>query len=183
MICITKILLHACCAPCGAYVIEELKKRGFEVAVYYCNPNVYPCEEYVRRRDESVRYCAETGIEMIEGEYDHRGWLGAVKGLEREPEGGARCRACYRLRLLKTAEMAKKEGCQWFGTTLSISPHKDSSVINEIGAAVGREAGVQFLAEDWKLHDGFKKSCEISRAHQFYRQTYCGCEFSMRKKS
>ena len=177
-----KFLLHACCAPCGAYVIEELQERGFDVTVYYYNPNIYPIEEYMRRRDESVRYCKEIGVALKEGIYNHEEWQRIVKGLEQEPEGGLRCAVCYRARLAHTAAIAGDGGFGWFGTTLSISPHKKSEVINKIGTEVGEEAGVRFLAEDWKLHDGFKKSCAFSRTHQFYRQTYCACEVSIRKK-
>jgi hypothetical protein len=175
-----KFLLHACCAPCGAYVIKQLKKQGYEVAVFFANDNIYPVEEYEKRKNEIKRYCAENEINFFEDEYRPEEWSEIIKGLENELEGGKRCEVCFRYRLEKTAKKAKENGFDFFGSTLSISPHKNSEIINKIGKEVGEKNGASFFGADWKENNGFKCSCEISRANGFYRQNYCGCRFSIR---
>ena len=175
-----KFLLHACCAPCAVYVIKVLQERGFEVTVFFYNPNIHPLGEYEKRRDELMNYCQQKEISFIEGEYEIKKWFGLVRGLENEPEGGKRCEVCYRMRLQKTAELAVQGGYAYFGSTLSISPHKKADKINEIGQQLVVEYGVEFYAENWKKKDGFKISCEMSRQQGFYRQTYCGCVYSQK---
>jgi len=175
-----RFLLHSCCAPCGVYVIEQLQKQGYAVSVFYSNDNIYPAEEYERRKGEIEKYCQKNGIEFLEDEYKPEKWLAAVSGLESQPEGGARCAICFKYRLNKTAKKAKELGFDAFGSTLSISPHKNSEVINRVGEEAEKEIGVTFLAIDWKENNGFRCSCEISKANNFYRQNYCGCQFSMR---
>jgi predicted adenine nucleotide alpha hydrolase (AANH) superfamily ATPase len=181
-----KVLLHACCAPCGGHIIKELQKDGFDVSVFYFNPNIYPEKEYIVRRDEMKKYCEGIEIEFIEAEYDHKDWLEKIRGFEKEPEGGRRCEICYRMRMKKTAEYAKEKffsaqgGPAWgWETSLSISPHKNYEKIKNIGDELEKEFEVKFIGRDWKKKDGFKCSCELSRANNFYRQNYCGCEFSI----
>jgi len=174
-----KILLHACCAPCAGQVLEELTQRGFKITVFFYNPNIYPEKEYYIRRDEIKAYCLKKQFEFIEGDYGHSKWLEQVKHLAQEPEGGKRCELCYECRLRKTAEYASQQGFQIFASTLSISPHKKAGKINAFGCQLAQKYDLEFYVEDWKKKDGFKKSCQISHRENFYRQTYCGCEFSL----
>ncbi len=177
-----KFLLHACCAPCGAFVFEELKKQ-FEVSCYFYNPNIWPSSEYEKRRNECKRYCERNKIPFVEERYEPEIWDNKVKGLESEPEGGKRCEKCFELRLTKTTEYAKNNNFDFFATTLTISPHKDSNTINKIGREVGEKLDIAFFEADWKKNDGYKKSCEISKKKGFYRQNYCGCRYSLSKNN
>lgn len=161
-------------------MIEQLQKQGYAVSVFYSNDNIFPASEYERRKNEIKNYCQKNGIEFLEDEYFPEEWLKAVSGLENEPEGGKRCAVCFKYRLGKTAKKAKELGFDAFGSTLSISPHKNSEVINRAGKEVEAESGVPFLVADWKENNGFRCSCEVSKANNFYRQNYCGCQFSMR---
>lgn len=172
-----RLLLHVCCAPCSTHVIERLRK-DFDITCYFYGPNIHPEEEYEKRAKESRDYCAEEGIRFLEGEYDASDWLEAVKGHEEDEEGGDRCIICYGYRLRNTAEMAKRRGCEWFATTLTISPHKSAKAINQIGSEIASDVGIMFLEEDFKKKDGFKKSVQMSKEHDLYRQAYCGCVFS-----
>jgi len=174
-----KILLHTCCAPCGAYVIEQLQK-DFKVTVYFYNPNIHPFEEYEKRKGEIEQFCQRHGIKFIEEKYCPADWFLAVKGLESEPERGRRCLVCFKMRLGKTAEFARENGFDLFTTTLTISPHKRTDQIFAAGQEAEEKSGTKFLAQDWKLSDGFKCSCKISKKENFYRQRYCGCVFSKR---
>jgi epoxyqueuosine reductase len=171
-----KLLLHTCCAPCSAYVLELL--RNFEVSVFYYNPNINTLEEYERRKKECQKYCEKNGINFIEVVYKPKEWFIYIEGLEKEPEGGKRCEKCFELRLTKTAEFAKNHDFDAFATTLSISPHKNSKLINQIGNRIAEKICLDFYEADWKKEDGFKKSCEISKKEGFYRQNYCGCAYS-----
>ncbi|HRY59836.1 MAG TPA: epoxyqueuosine reductase QueH [Patescibacteria group bacterium] len=175
-----KLLLHTCCAPCSAYVLKLLET--FDVSVFYYNPNIDTADEYEKRKNECQKYCEKNGIKFIEITYQPKEWQLYIEGLESEPEGGKRCEKCFELRLTKTAEFALKNGFDYFATTLSISPHKNSKLINEIGNKIANQFGLKFLEADWKKEDGYKKSCEISRNEGFYRQNYCGCKYSNWKK-
>jgi len=174
------ILLQVCCIGCGAYAIEVLKKEYNKVCLYFYNPNIWPQEEYFRRLEDAQRVSREYDLEIIYEKYDHDQWLKKVQGLENEPEKGKRCLLCYEDRLLQTAQKAREIGYEFFSTTLTISPHKSAEVLCYIGRSVGEKIGVQFLDIDFKKNDGFKKSCELSRKLNLYRQNYCGCEFSKR---
>lgn len=174
-----KLLLHVCCAPCGAGV-AELLNRNFNVTGFFYNPNIQPGEEYQKRRLEVERYFQDENLPLIAGDYDIDQWFEAIKGLENEPEGGRRCEACYQFRLVKTAQLAKNNGFEWFATTLTISPHKKAETVNRIGQELGWEHGLKFYEADFKKNDGFKKSCDLARELGFYRQNYCGCLFSRR---
>jgi len=168
------ILLHVCCAPCSTEVISRLG----DVTMFYYNPNIEPVSEYEKRLSDAKRLAKELGVSIIEGDYDNDAWRKAVRGLEDDPENGKRCAVCYEYRLNKTAEYAALHGFDAFTTTLTISPHKDADLINSIGTAVVKKHGVEFLSENFKKEDGYRKSIEHSHKHGLYRQKYCGCSFS-----
>lgn len=176
-----KVLFHACCAPCLTYSIEKLEQEGYDVTVYFYNPNIHPESEYNQRLDELVKYCDNKGYELIVDNKDVEGWYKITQSLKEEKEGGKRCSVCFGMRLGETAKRAKTEGCDAFCTTLTISPHKNSTVINAIGRKIAKDYDVEFIEENFKKNDGFKKSLVISKNHNMFRQTYCGCEYSIRK--
>lgn len=175
-----KLLLHSCCGPCSSYVLEYLSKY-FEITLYYYNPNIYPPEEYEKRLINQEKVVEKTGwATLMPSKYDHGEFLTAVKGLETEPEGGARCTECFKIRLLKTAKAARNGGFDYFATTLSVSPHKNAALLGELGEKIGEEYGVKHLPSDFKKREGYKRSIELSKELDLYRQDYCGCEFSKR---
>lgn len=174
-----KLLLHICCAGCGAYVSSVLREE-FEVNLYYYNPNIFPEFEYDARLLEVKRIGEEFGLELLIGGNDHKEWLKKIKGKESEPERGERCRICYQDRLESTALLAAKRGIGYFASTLSVSPHKDAAIISLIGKELEKSHDVGFLDRDFKKQDGFKKSLALSKDLKIYRQNYCGCEFSRR---
>jgi len=176
-----KVLLHDCCAPCGAQVVNALREDGHEVSVYFYNPNISPEDEYNLRLAEMKRYCAKTKTPLIVGKYEHDEWLLIVKGLESEPEGGKRCEKCFQKRLAEVAQKAQEENFEAFATTLTISPHKNAEVINKIGHELADFYGLKFIDTVWRKNEGYKKSCQISTEEGFHRQNYCGCEFSIRE--
>ncbi len=185
------LFLHSCCAPCSSYVLEYLS-RYFEITVFYYNPNIYPPSEYEERTSEQERLIREFNgeweneadrhpIHFVAGTYVPDDFYAAAKGLEQEPEGGARCTECFKLRLSEAAREAKAGGFDFFTTTLTISPLKDAERLNRIGEEMGKEYGVEFLPSDFKKKNGYKRSTELSREHALYRQNYCGCVFSKRE--
>lgn len=179
-----KLLLHACCGPCSSAVLEQLCAY-FDITVLYYNPNTWPEEEYRRRGEELKRFVAlahPLGVRVVEDVYDPQRFYAAVKGLENEPERGARCTVCYRLRMRRAAEYAAQNGFEWFTTTLSLSPHKDAKRINEIGAQLEKEFGVKHLPSDFKKRNGYLRSLQLSAEYGLYRQDYCGCEFSAKAR-
>lgn len=174
-----KLLLHACCAPCASACIERVKDF-FDTVVFFYNPNMDSEEEYARRANEMKRISAAFNIGCVINDYNPEEFYFAVKGLENEREGGARCAVCFYLRLKKTAEYALKNGFEYFTTTLTVSPLKNADKLNAIGKAVGNEVGVKFLPSDFKKKNGYKRSIDLSKEYGLYRQNYCGCEFSKR---
>ena len=178
---VPKLLLHVCCAPCSSYCLEYLSEY-FEITVFYFNPNISIKEEYEHRLNEEKRYISlkefKHPIKITESRYDPQEFFAAVKGLEREPEGGLRCRECFKLRLEESAKKAKELGFDYFTTTLTISPLKNAELLNEIGAQMGVKYGVSWLYSDFKKKEGYKRSIELSREYDLYRQNYCGCVFS-----
>ncbi|MDD4607080.1 MAG: epoxyqueuosine reductase QueH [Patescibacteria group bacterium] len=174
------ILLHACCAGCASQVIEFLKP-DFDITVYFYNPNIQPKEEYNKRLQDIRKICLIYNIKLIEGEYEIEKWLGFINGHELDVEGGERCNLCFKFRLEKTVQQAKKLGFKNFTTTLSISPHKNFSKIKEIGLDLESKYDIIFYSADFKKQDGFKKSLELSQKYNLYRQNYCGCVFSLNK--
>ncbi len=174
-----KLLLHSCCGPCSTTVITMLKEY-FDITVFYYNPNIEPREEYEKRKSEQIRLIKELGSEFVkflESDYANEEFRSVTKGLEEEKEGGARCSVCFKLRLEKTALKAKELDYEYFGTTLTVSPYKNSYIINEIGAMLEKNFGVKYLYSDFKKNDGYKKSIELSKKYNLYRQNYCGCLF------
>ncbi|MBI5043916.1 MAG: epoxyqueuosine reductase QueH [Nitrospirae bacterium] len=172
-----KLLLHICCAPCSTAVIERLKDK-FEITGYFYDPNIHPEEEYMRRLGEAKELYNKIGIPLIEAQYDAEIWFKLTENLKQELEGGKRCKVCYDMRLEKAAEFAKENGFDIFTTVLSISPHKKASVINSIGRGLSEKYGIKFYEADFKKKDGFKRSLELSRKYNLYRQDYCGCIYS-----
>lgn len=177
------LLLHACCAPCSSYVLEYLHER-FDITLYFCNPNIAPEEEYEYRKNELKRLVREMGLDIsvIEEEYDPEPFYRLAKGLEELPERGERCRNCIGYRLKMAGAKAAELHLDYFTTTLTISPHKDCAFINECGALVSAECGVEYLFSDFKKHEGYKRSIELSREYDLYRQNYCGCVYSRAEK-
>ncbi len=174
------LLLHCCCAPCATHPIMLLRD-GFDITIFFYNPNIYPDNEYRLRKREIEHLAEKWGVPIIVGDYDSERWFDSVRGHEQDREGGTRCEICYRIRLEMTAEVAVKEGIEIFTTTLSISPHKKAEIINRIGEEVARRKGIVFMAADFKKKNGFKISCMLSSKEGLYRQKYCGCKYSMRK--
>ncbi|MDY6202138.1 MAG: epoxyqueuosine reductase QueH [Ruminococcus sp.] len=178
---VPKLLLHACCAPCSSYCLEYLS-NFFEITVFYFNPNISIKEEYEYRLLEEKRLISlmefKNPVTIIDGEYNPSEFFSAVKGLENEPEGGIRCEKCFRLRLEASAKEVKKLGCDYFATTLTISPLKNSQLINSIGEETGQRYGVKWLFSDFKKKEGYKRSIVLSKKYELYRQNYCGCIFS-----
>ena len=173
-----RLLIHSCCAPCSSYVLEYLKDI-FDITVLYYNPNIYPAEEFFKRADEQKSLAEKMGnVNVIVSEFDESEFYKSVKGYEKCPEGGERCFICYRLRLEKTAIYARENGFDYFCTTLSISPLKNAQKLNSIGAELSDKYGVSYLYSDFKKKNGYKRSIELSKEYELYRQDYCGCVFS-----
>ena len=178
---VPKLLLHSCCAPCSSYVLEYLSEY-FDITVLYYNPNISPAEEYTYRINELNRLINEmhfkNEVRCIPTDYEPQKFYDAVKGYENEPEGGDRCTICYRLRLEEAAKYASELGADYFTTTLSISPMKDAERLNSIGLELEKEYNVKYLLSDFKKKNGYKRSIELSKEHNLYRQNYCGCIYS-----
>lgn len=173
------LLLHSCCAPCSSAVLERLSEQ-FDITVLYYNPNLDSHEEFERRVDEQRRLIRQLncGIKLLTVDYEPQEYYSVVKGHEKDAEGGERCSICFELRLDKTAKIAAEKNFDFFTTTLSISPHKNSQVLNEIGGRVSEKYDVDYLYSDFKKEDGYKRSIELSKEYDLYRQDYCGCIYS-----
>ena len=176
-----RLLLHSCCAPCSSYTLEYLS-RYFDITVYYFNPNISPKQEFDKRFEEQKRLISQmpfkNRVTLVEGDYNYDDFLEIAKGLENVPEGGERCFRCYKMRLESTARLAKEQGFDYFCTTLSISPLKNSQKINELGFGLEEKYGVKWLPSDFKKREGYKRSIQLSREYSLYRQNFCGCVFS-----
>ena len=176
-----RLLLHSCCAPCSSYTLEYLS-RYFDITVYYFNPNISPKQEFDKRFEEQKRLISQmpfkNSVTLVEGDYNYDDFLEIAKGLETVPEGGERCFRCYKMRLESTARLAKEQGFNYFCTTLSISPLKNSQKINELGFEIEEKYGVKWLPSDFKKREGYKRSIQLSREYSLYRQNFCGCVFS-----
>ncbi len=181
---IPKLLLHSCCAPCSSYCLEYLSEF-FAVTVFYYNPNIEPQTEYDFRVEELKRLLSEMEwkhpVAFLEGSYENSLYHQTVSGLEAEKEGGSRCEKCFRLRLEKTAQLAKRENFDCFTTTLTISPLKSAEKLNNIGEELADKYGVAWLPSDFKKKGGYARSIELSKEHHLYRQNYCGCVYSRRR--
>jgi len=182
---VPKLMLHSCCAPCSSYVLEYLSNY-FKITVFYYNPNIYPDEEYFKRVEEQKNFIQKfqfkNKVDMIEGQFDKDTFYEMARGKEQMKEGEERCFACYRLRLEETAEIAKSRHMDYFTTTLTISPMKNSEKLNEIGCLLSAKYEIPYLVSDFKKKNGYKRSVEISKEYNMYRQDYCGCVFSMKER-
>lgn len=180
-----KLLLHSCCAPCSSYVIEYLSKY-FHITIFYYNPNISPKEEYLKRKEEQIRLIDQmscfNNVDIIDCDYDNDIYEREIRGLENEPERGCRCNICFKLRLEKTAEKAFILNYDYFGTTLTVSPYKNSSLINKIGLELQDSYNVKYLVSDFKKKNGYKRSIELSKVYNLYRQNYCGCKYSKKEQ-
>jgi len=179
-----KILLHSCCAPCSSAVITFLTKY-FDITILYYNPNIAPIEEYEKRKKEQIKLINEIDhigtIDIIDCDYDNNIYEEKIRGYESCPERGARCTICFNLRLEKTAEIAKENKYDYFCSTLTVSPYKNANLINQIGVDLANKYKIKWLYSDFKKADGYKKSIELSKKYNLYRQDYCGCIYSQRK--
>ena len=181
----TKVLLHACCAPCSSAVLERIASY-FEVIIFYYNPNITEEKEYKKRIEEIKRLIASIHpkykVSLVEGRYEPKEFFEMAKGLENEPERGKRCYKCYKLRLEETAKIAEELNIPLFCTTLTLSPHKNAVWINEIGEELDKMYQPTYLYSDFKKKNGYKRSIELSKQYNLYRQDYCGCVYSRRNK-
>ena len=174
------LLLHSCCAPCSSYVLEYLEPY-FKITVLYYNPNIEPINEYLKRKEEQINFIKNVhpNISILDVQYDNDLYSRVVEGLESEREGGSRCYKCYKLRIEKTASLADNK-YEYFGTTLSVSPHKNANFINEIGKELEQKYNSKFLISNFKKNEGYKRSIVLSKEYNLYRQDYCGCKYSKR---
>jgi len=183
---VPKLLLHTCCAPCSTTVITRLSSI-FRITVFYYNPNIEPYTEYIKRKNEQIRFLKEYNpkypIEFLDCDWDNSSFLSIAKGYEDCPEGGVRCHKCYELRLLETAKLAKMKNFDYFTTSLTISPYKNSQIINQIGAKLEQEYHISYLFSDFKKENGYLESISNSKKYNLYRQDYCGCHFSIQDYS
>ena len=181
----TTVLLHTCCAPCSSAIIEAMMQNGINPVIYYCNPNIYPREEYEIRKNECTRYAQALGLEIVDADYDHENWLCEMKGLENEPERGGRCLKCFKLRLLRTARYARERGIKVITTTLASSRWKSLDQINEAGQwackNIPPDDCVIWWDQNWRKNGLQERRLQIIKEYDFYNQRYCGCEFSMPK--
>jgi len=191
----TRVLLHACCAPCSSAIVEWLLAHDIEPVIYYYNPNIYPQAEYEIRKNESKRHAESLGITWIDNDYNHEAWRHDICGMEREPERGKRCEVCFYHRLLQTARKAQELGIEWFATTLASSRWKNLEQINAAGEAAAltvsgeglvvsgekysRPDAIRFWAQNWRKDGLQERRNQLLKEYEFYNQTYCGCEFSM----
>lgn len=178
-----RLLLHSCCGPCSSYVLEYLSKF-FEITVFFYNPCIHPVAEYQRRLEEQKKIVElphyPNPVNLLVPPYRPQSFFEMVKGLEECPEGGERCKRCFQDRLSATAKAAKEQGFDYFATTLTVSPHKNPVVINQIGEECSSPAPL-YLPSDFKKKNGYKRSLELSKEYNLYRQDYCGCIFSKRE--
>ena len=175
-----KLLLHSCCGPCSTTAITRLSET-YDVTVYYYNPNIYPQEEFIKRQNTQKEFLQKYNpeIKLIEGDWDNAFYEDYIKGFEGCKEGGERCKLCFELRLENVANLAKNQNYDLFATTLTVSPHKNAKLINEIGKNIEQKIGVEYLPSDFKKQDGYLQSIKLSKEYNLYRQNYCGCKYSI----
>jgi len=180
-----RLLLHCCCGPCSSSVLEYLSQY-FDITILWYNPNIYPQSEFEKRFQTLEQLIGQMGladrVQVLTQPWRSEDYYRQVRGLENEPEGGLRCAECFRLRLKETARLAKQEGYDYFCTTLSLSRHKDAVLINSIGEELAEAVGISWLPSDFKKRDGENRSIELCEKYGVYRQLYCGCEFSLRRR-
>ena len=179
-----KILLHVCCAPCSGAIIEELLHSGIEPFLYFCNPNIYPEQEYLKRKNEVIRFAETKKLQYFDPPYDPLSWNQSILGLEKEPERGKRCTVCFEFRLKETARFAAEKEFPVFATTLGISRWKDMDQVNASGKkAQSLYSKLTFWPHNWRENEGQKRMLDVVKRENFYRQNYCGCLYSIRKKA
>jgi len=182
---VPNLLLHSCCAPCSSHVIDTLTPY-FNITILYYNPNIEPYSEYEKREEEEIRFIHEfphqNTLDILDCDYNNEAFQKLSKGLEQEKEGGARCLKCYYERMSKTALLAKENNYDYFATTLTVSPYKNSQKLNEIGASLEKKYHIAYLYSDFKKKNGYKHSIELSKEYNLYRQDYCGCKFSKQER-
>ena len=177
----THILLHSCCAPCSSPIMDDILAAGINFTVLFYNPNIHPLAEYTLRKEENIRYAQQIGVPFIDLDYDKDNWFSRVKGLEQEPERGARCTACFDMRFERTALYAVEHGFSVFSSTLGISRWKDMNQINASGGrAASRYPNLHYWDYNWRKHGGSQRMIENAKREQFYQQEYCGCVYSLR---
>jgi len=175
-----KFLLHTCCAPCSIAIVEELKDK-FDLTVFFYNPNIFPLEEYLKRKAEVMKVCTEWDIPMVDMDYEADVWHQKIaKGLEREEEGGKRCVLCFRFRLAKVAEYAADNGFEYYGSSLTSGRNKKAEVIHPIGHEFAKIYKIKFFDVDWKKDGRQERGRQLVSELGIYRQNYCGCEFSLK---
>ena len=179
------VLLHSCCAPCSSHVIDLLTNY-FDITILYYNPNIEPYEEYLKRKEEEIRFISEypskNKLTIMDCDHENDVFHSCIKGLEKEKEGGARCNKCYHLRLDKTAKLASENNFDYFATTLTVSPLKNSKKLNQIGEHLSKIYNVKYLYSDFKKKEGYKHSIELAKEYNLYRQDYCGCVYSKNER-
>ena len=178
--CKPKLLLHICCAPDEAYAVDLIKDQ-YELRCFFCNPNIFPNEEFTLRLNEAKKAASIYGVPFTWDDYDYASWVNATAGLTETPEGGARCGECFSLRLRRAAEVCRDMGWPAFGTVMSVSPHKKTAMLDEAGKKAAAACGVEYAPFDFKKKDGFRKSVLLSKQLGLYRQDYCGCWISLRE--
>ncbi len=176
-----KVLLHSCCAPCSGEVMEAMAASGIDYTIYFYNPNIHPRKEYELRKEENIRFAEKAGVAFVDADYDTDNWFARIKGLEWEPERGARCTACFDLRFERTALHAHEHGFPVITSCLGISRWKDMNQINASGTrAAARYEGMTYWTFNWRKQGGAQRMVEISKREEFYQQEYCGCIYSLR---
>jgi len=176
-----KVLLHSCCAPCSGEVMEAMQASGIDYTIFFYNPNIHPEREYRLRKDENVRFAKTHGVRFVDGDYDTDNWFARAKGMEREPERGARCTMCFDMRFERTALYAHENGFSVMTSSLGISRWKNMEQINASGRrAAGHYEGLSYWDYNWRKGGGAARMIEISKRERFYQQEYCGCVYSLR---
>ena len=178
-----RVLLHCCCAPCSSAIIECMLQNNIRPTLFFCNPNIYPQQEYEIRKQEAIRFAEMQGLDFVDADYDHANWLAAMHGLEQEPERGGRCLKCFVLRLMRTAQYAAIHGFTLFSTTLASSRWKSLDQINEAGLRAAEQYhGTMFWEQNWRKGGLQERRNQLLKEYGFYNQQYCGCEFSMQAR-
>lgn len=176
-----KFLLHTCCAPCSIAIVEELKDK-FDLTVFFYNPNIFPEEEYLKRKSEVIKVCLNWNVKMVDKDYEHEKWRQEIKGLEAEPEMGGRCHVCFKFRLAEAVRYAAENKFDIFGTSLTSGRNKKAQIINPIAQFLADQFKIKFYDEDWKKGGRQERGRKLVTEQGIYRQNYCGCEFSLRDR-
>lgn len=175
-----RVLMHSCCAPCSGDILQTLVESGLSVTVFFYNPNIHPRREYEIRKEENKKFCLKNGVPFVDADYDTRNWFAKTRGLEWEPERGARCTVCFDLRFEKTADFAVQNGFRVFTSSLGISRWKDMNQINACGVRSAERRGLIYWTYNWRKQGGSDRMIALAKKENFYQQQYCGCVYSLR---